>query len=119
MFCRIPDDGSYDENNLCHPKKKADYFFYETNYTTDDGAQTDLVSTPGYVGTGANTQFHATVFKVKSVRPGKWRLYYMKNNGDGFTPTAYTNERRAQGGVYLLSLTGRKDKVRFESQLYL
>jgi hypothetical protein len=57
-----------DQNNPCHTDNKLDYFFYETNYTTEDGSQSDRIDQYKYV-VGDSTK-HAAVFKIKPVRAG-------------------------------------------------
>jgi hypothetical protein len=37
----------------------------------------------------------------------------MEKNDEGFTPTGIEYERRQQGGVYMLSLTGPQSQVNF------
>ncbi|KAI6243429.1 hypothetical protein M3Y99_00099300 [Aphelenchoides fujianensis] len=108
--CRVGAKGTSDEQP-CDPKLKADFYTYLQHYG-DGGKNTDVVGTFPYATDGGQSggKF-ATVFQSKSVRPGVWRVYYVLKNGDtkDDIQVQYTNIEYtiwAQGGVYVLSMTG-------------
>ncbi|KAI6243018.1 Peptide transporter family 1 [Aphelenchoides fujianensis] len=92
----------------CNPQRKSDFYFYERTekpgwsfehtYRTKSGESTHV----------------ATVFDSSPVRPGTWLLFYIAGNPRSIdevnaTYTGVRFERWEQGGVYMLSLTGRFD----------
>lgn len=104
VFCR--DNKDRDSDKPCNSGKKENYYFYKQNYTNADGDKSDLALRHNYSDGGL-----AIVFKVKSLRPGHWRLYYMDTDAGTYKYAGFNYTRRAQGGVYVLSLTNTQDTV--------
>ncbi|EFO82401.1 CRE-PEPT-1 protein [Caenorhabditis remanei] len=112
-MCRS-DASDYDRAHPCNPRHPADFYFWETDYNdgTDDREGNSTV-----VGSGSLV----TTYKQKSVKPGKWELYYLLNtpkdiNRQTYNKTAtlvqYTNfnlTRFEQGGVFIYALSGPRD----------
>ncbi|KAI6216830.1 Peptide transporter family 1 [Aphelenchoides besseyi] len=99
VFCRVPKKAS---DPPCDPSQKSDFYSYERNATEGQFQ---------YVTKDGKSDHMATVFDAKPVRPGTWTLYYMDGHPTSkddikITPMNITFTRLAQGGVYMLSLTG-------------
>ncbi|EGT43101.1 hypothetical protein CAEBREN_30646 [Caenorhabditis brenneri] len=115
-MCR-QDASDFDKDHPCNPRHPADFYFWETDYnshTDDREGNTTIVGT---------RKTPAVTYKQKSVKPGKWRLYYLNNTPKDVDRQTYnktaTNvtdanvagtELYEQGGVYIYALIGNKDK---------
>lgn len=112
--CRVKGTDFGSNPHPCNARNPSDFYFWEQDYddhTTDfDG---DVV---GYItGNGPTNSSVVQRYKKKSVRPGKWRLYYLDGTPkdvDHKTParenvtvywTGHEFEIRKQGGVYLFA----------------
>ncbi|KAI1723878.1 POT family domain-containing protein [Ditylenchus destructor] len=121
VLCRNNTEGTTAEHP-CDPQRPEDFYYYEMSY--DDGKSSDLV---GYVNysresVGEYAEKKGTIYAFKPVRPGNWNLFYMENTPRSIgqktmskeqvkvAPTGINFHMQAQGGVYVLLLTGTKDK---------
>ncbi|CAD6184989.1 unnamed protein product [Caenorhabditis auriculariae] len=114
-MCRT-DASDYDPAHPCNPRSPADFYYWETDYndhTDDRDFNATITSTNGANGI-------APVYKFKSVKPGKWELFYLldrpkdvdhKTESKSDVKVATTGKKiqiYSQGGVYVFALTGSK-----------
>ncbi|UMM42076.1 hypothetical protein L5515_018051 [Caenorhabditis briggsae] len=112
-MCRT-DASDYDAANPCNPRHPADFYFWETDYNshTDDREGNTTV-------TGRARP--VVTYKQKSVKPGKWELFYLLNTpkdvdrqtynktATKVKGTSYNLTRYEQGGVFIYALSGPYD----------
>ncbi|KAK0397595.1 hypothetical protein QR680_002184 [Steinernema hermaphroditum] len=116
-LCRRDPHG---KSTKCDSTKPSDFVYWEhydgQNYDIDSENTTILHG-------GKPSGLNATGYAYKSVRPGKWELFYLHNvprdiNRDtqaaDTTSTNVTFEIERQGGVYIMTLTGDVQKPNFE-----
>ncbi|CAJ0609747.1 unnamed protein product [Cylicocyclus nassatus] len=118
VMCRM-DAGDFDPKHPCNPRSPSDFYYWETNY--DQGTDDRDKNYTFYTNSGANNGY-AIGYVFKPVKPGKWQLYYLDGTPKnvGFktpdktnitvTATGVLMEVHKQGAVYVLALTGTKDK---------
>uniref|UniRef100_A0A8R1E0N7 Oligopeptide transporter 1 n=1 Tax=Caenorhabditis japonica TaxID=281687 RepID=A0A8R1E0N7_CAEJA len=114
-MCRL-DASDFDAAHPCNPRRPADFYFWETDY--NDGTD-DRDGNSTIVGGRA---WPATTYTQKSVKPGKWQLYYLLNTPKDVNrqtynksativvPTNINTTLYEQGGVYIYALTGPQNK---------
>ncbi|CAI2357258.1 unnamed protein product [Caenorhabditis sp. 36 PRJEB53466] len=110
-MCR-QDASDFDAAHPCNPRHPADFYFWETDYNdgTDDRDGNATIT--------GGRQWPATTYTFKSVKPGKWQLYYLDNtpkdvnrqtyskNATLVRPTKIFKTIYEQGGVFIYALTG-------------
>ncbi|KAI1719813.1 POT family domain-containing protein [Ditylenchus destructor] len=121
VLCRNNTEGTTAEHP-CDPQRPEDFYYFEMSY--DDGKSSDLVGYVNYSRESVReyTEKKGTIYAFKPVRPGNWNLFYMENTPRSIgqktmskeqvkvSPTGVNFHMQAQGGVYVLLLTGTKDK---------
>ncbi|GMR54462.1 hypothetical protein PMAYCL1PPCAC_24657, partial [Pristionchus mayeri] len=124
-MCR-QDTKKFDPAHPCVPKSPSDFYYWEIEYNhLKDGTYADdrwdltpVMNQPD----AASPDRSVTVYQYKSVKPGKWRMYFLHDivkDVDIKTPekekvnvTAVNDEYieiNGQGGVYNYVVTGQGD----------
>ncbi|KAH7710935.1 low-affinity peptide transporter [Aphelenchoides avenae] len=121
-LCRSPADGT-PGNYPCDPRKPDDFFAYENDPACGSDYE-DMIGQRNYTtSSGASSAGHeATLYKFKSIRPGRWDLYYLHNTAKcvgraslsaqevNVTSTGVAIEVYAPGGIYLMALSGNSSR---------
>uniref|UniRef100_A0A915CWA6 Uncharacterized protein n=1 Tax=Ditylenchus dipsaci TaxID=166011 RepID=A0A915CWA6_9BILA len=111
-LCRNNTPGSTNEHP-CDPMRGEDFYYFQTDY--DEGKASDLVSYVNYTQGPDEQQPYSgeqgTVYTFKPVRPESKKA--MNKEEVKVSPTGLGIEMEGQGGVYVLLVTGTKQKVTF------
>lgn len=122
-LCRKDTEGTT-ETHPCDPRHPLDFYFYETYY--NDGKDSDLIATQNYtlINSSLSTAKYATLYDFKSIRPGTWKMFYMKETAKSIGKKTLSKEEihvndskleftiDEEGGVYEMFIRGNRDSVR-------
>uniref|UniRef100_A0A1I7SFJ5 Peptide transporter family 1 n=1 Tax=Bursaphelenchus xylophilus TaxID=6326 RepID=A0A1I7SFJ5_BURXY len=113
-LCRVDSSASPCSN------KDASHYIEYSGYTSSH-TNSDLTAQIPYVTKSGLSVHKASLFRQKSVRLGKWKLYFIgaKNGQVFYEDTGYGFRNKDQGGVYLKTIvggTGIQDEVRVISK---
>ncbi|KAI1732158.1 POT family domain-containing protein [Ditylenchus destructor] len=124
-LCRNDTEGTTKEHP-CDPRRNSDFVFYLKGDDAKDEEGNKAISP---VGNNTTSRRKAFVYNYKSIKPGAWKLYEMYNVPKKVGQLTLSKEQvqvrsldveievQGQGGVYLMVLTGTKDKVRVTGRI--
>ncbi|GMT35287.1 hypothetical protein PFISCL1PPCAC_26584, partial [Pristionchus fissidentatus] len=117
--CR-QDTKDFDKHHPCNPRSPSDFYYWETNYNMGTDDRQDYIPVFNQPK-GITKDRSITTYQFKAVRPGNWRLYFLRNivkDVDLLTPpkeevdvadTGIGFEINGQGGVYNYVVAGEGD----------